>query len=428
MRTEDMPGYSDAPDPSKRPGGALDGNGTDFRIIPFGFVALYVTLLLFSEFHLGSYAVIGKYFQIDPKPYFVDLRVLLSGIDAIREGMDPYTVACLDGKPHFNYPYIWGVLSLLPFFTVSNLLHIGFGMALLLFGGLYSYVGRLGLFDSIAYTLIFLAPAVMLGVERGNCDLMVFLLLLIPLLCGNSRTFVASMILLTGMLKLFPIGAVGCLLGKGEARRGSSLWLPMGVVVTFLTYLILMKENIILVSQKTPRPAGRLSYGLGAIPSMITSRFPKHATLIAAAFGVFLLAVLGLVVSFRFVREELGTMTIDTGRKGMSYVIGSAIFLTTCVIGFNWEYRLIFLSLTMPQTLKWLAEGKLAAYGLLVLTILILWQSFIGAQLPLIGIRSGYYYALSELLVSILFCCHLAVLPNFLLDVYQRVGAPKGGR
>src|SRR3972149_1490616 len=190
----------------------LQDNKRDFRIIPFGFVMIYMLVLLFSEFYFGSYAVIGSYFCIIPIPYFVDLKILLCGIDAIRENINPYTVSCLDGIHFFNYPYIWGFLSFLPFITTSNLIYIGLGLALTLFSTLYFYIGKINFIDAIIYTLLFLSPAIMLGVERGNCDLIIFLLLLIPLFYRNSHSLFAFVILITGMLKLFPIGASICIL------------------------------------------------------------------------------------------------------------------------------------------------------------------------------------------------------------------------
>ena len=120
----------------------LQDNKKDFRIIPFGFVLIYILILLFSEFYLGSYAVIGNYFRIHPIPYFVDLEILLCGIDAIRESANPYDEICYIGTGSFNYPYIWGFFSFIPFITTSNLIYIGFGLALTLFSGLYFHTPK----------------------------------------------------------------------------------------------------------------------------------------------------------------------------------------------------------------------------------------------------------------------------------------------
>jgi len=397
----------------------LQDNKRDFRIIPFGFVMIYMLVLLFSEFYFGSYAVIGSYFCIIPIPYFVDLKILLCGIDAIRENINPYTVSCLDGSPFFNYPYIWGFLSFLPFITTSNLIYIGLGLALTLFSTLYFYIGKINFIDAIIYTLLFLSPAIMLGVERGNCDLIIFLLLLIPLFYKNSHSLFAFVILITGMLKLFPIGASICILNDVISKIKKSFCLFISVIVIFLIYLVLMKENILLVSQKTPRPFGGSSYGLWAIPEMFFRHFRHYPSFAVFIFFILkMLILLAFIIFYRYANKIVKTLIIDSGSKGMSYIIGAGIFITTCLIGYNWEYRLIFLLLTIPQILSWIGEKKLMAIGLLFLSILIVWQSFIGAVLGIMHFKYAYY---GELFVILLFYCHLSVLINFLNSHYKKL-------
>ncbi len=96
---------------------------TDFRFIPFIVVLFYILTLLFSEFYFGSYAVVGKHFALHPQPYFVDLKILLCGIDAIRDNINPYEVNCDNTIPYFNYPITWGFLAPLPFITAPNVLY-----------------------------------------------------------------------------------------------------------------------------------------------------------------------------------------------------------------------------------------------------------------------------------------------------------------
>ena len=182
----------------------------DFRIIPFGFVFLYILILVFSEFYLGSYAIVANYFRIYPIPYFVDLDILLCGVDAIRESANPYFVNCYEGEALLTTILMLGEFYLFYLsLHASNLIYIGFGIAILFFSSLYFFVGKLNFKSSILYTLLFLSPAVMLGVERGNCDLIIFLLLMIvPLVHNKSKILSAFILLTTSMLKIFPIGAV----------------------------------------------------------------------------------------------------------------------------------------------------------------------------------------------------------------------------
>jgi hypothetical protein len=82
-----------------------------FRIIPVLFLFLYYVLLYISENYFGSYSFVAKYLGLDAIPYFVDLKILLCGIDAIRNNQNPYDVICFGGVAYFNYPIIWKIFA-----------------------------------------------------------------------------------------------------------------------------------------------------------------------------------------------------------------------------------------------------------------------------------------------------------------------------
>ena len=79
---------------------------------------------------------------------------------------------------------------------------------MLYYTAVYFFIGNINLFESIVYCIIYTSPAIMMGVERGNCDLIIFLLLLIPVFNHHSQKLLAASVLLAGMLKLFPISAI----------------------------------------------------------------------------------------------------------------------------------------------------------------------------------------------------------------------------
>jgi hypothetical protein len=304
---------------------------------------------------------------------------------------------------------------------MSNLIYIGLGLALTLFSTLYFYIGKINFFGAIVYTLLFVSPAIMLGVERANCDLIIFLLLLIPLFHNKSNSLFAFVILITSLLKLFPIGAIICILNNVNNRIKKYFWLFVSVILIFLMYLILMKENIILVSQKTPRPYGGISYGLGEIPSMFIDYFKNYPYLEFSIFIVFIvLFLLAFIIFYNYAHKNIKTPLVDSDSKGISYLIGAGIFITTCLIGYNWEYRLIFLLLTIPQILSWISENKIIAIGLLFFSILIVWQSFIVPQLS-VAISRNYSQLISQLFVILLFYGHLSILLNFLNSYYKKL-------
>jgi len=382
----------------------------DFRFMPFAVLLCYTLALLYSQFYFGSYSVVGRYFAIHPIPYFVDLKVLLCGIDAVRSNANPYTALCLYGKSHFNYPYIWGFLASLPFMTESNALYIGILLASLFFSFLYFFIGKITLSGAIVYSALFLSPAVMLGVERGNSDLIIFLLLLIPVFYHHSQKLLAFVVLLSGMLKLFPIGAITAIFYRLKDNKKQSFVLFFSIGLAFLFYLILAMDNILLVSQKTPRPYGHISYGLGALPSLLGDSFPSWRPYIRVLYPLIIL--FGYFPFYRLVGKQLGRVKCAANKPSLSFVIGSSIFIITCLIGYNYEYRLIFLLFTIPQILIWISENNQFVFLPLLLSIFILWQSFIGMIAPQTPFKLDYVY-ISQIFVVVLFYCHITTLFEF---------------
>jgi hypothetical protein len=176
-------------------------------------------------------------------------------------------------------------------------------------------------------------------------------------------------------------------------------------------YLILLKDNIIQVSEVTPRPFAFAAYGLGALPSLLINYFPSLKFFIFIVYAVSLL--LAFVIFYRFAQKKLKTPLIEPDRKGISYLIGAGIFITTCLIGYNWEYRLLFLIFTIPQVISWMDEDKILPRSLLILSIIIIWQSFFVSLVSLF-MNDVYYRLISQVFVILLFFGHQYIVLNFL--------------
>lgn len=389
---------------------AKNVRGRDYRFLTFGLITVYILVLLMGEFWLGSYARIGRYFALHPFPYFVDLRILLCGTDAVRVHGDPYATPCVHGIPYFNYPLIWGFLAFVPGFTASHLIALGWlltGASLL---AIYWFLGRLDLRRALIYAVFLLSSAVMLGLERGNCDLIILLVLILALMLSRSQSALALAILVTSLLKLFPIAALMALWRRGSSRLGRTLLWAVGVVIAFLVYFWMARDNIRIAVQKTPSPFSSMSYGLGCIPSTLANQMPHFATQIVAGYLAAIVA--GWFLFCRYSRSSIADLKIGFGRDGVAFLAGSGIFIATCLMGYNWEYRLIFLILTLPQILIWVDEGRTVGWLMLALTLTIPWQSFYALALAQIGIRLDLTHLFSQSLVVVLFYSHLRVILN----------------
>jgi hypothetical protein len=352
-------------------------------------------------------------------PYFHDLDIWICGIDAMRDGLDPYVVGCDNAKSYFNYPRLWALFSYVPFITRSNLVAIGIAQLSLFYTSLYVFVGRLNLFAAIVYSILFLSPAVLVAVERGNCDIIIFLLLMIAVFAHRTKYQHMGLLLFSAMLKLYPVGAFLSLLNLSRYTVKRRFYFLLFISFCFLSYLILQADNMRVVNLQTPRPFGGQTFGLGEIPAALIKYFRISEDVFQVSIYLGFIVFMFLL-SYRILYRKSVSLSVDEGIAGFAYLIGSGVFLIACAFGFNFGYRLIFLLFTIPQLLNWLRSGSVVAGALLCLSVLVVWQRFIDDLLKAIGLGFLHYHYINQFLVAILFFGHLMVVYRFLVHRYQQ--------
>ena len=405
------------------------GNG-DFRWLPYLVLIAYFSILVFSEIYLGSYSVISNdYFFVSSIPYFWDLGVVLCGIDAMRNGLDPYLICTNYYYPDFNYPISWGMFSVFPFVTTSNHNAIGLAMIFLSFLLLYFFIGKLDLRGGLYYALFFVSTSTMLAFDRGNCDVIILIFLLFALVFRSSSQFLPLTIALCAILKIFPIGGFLFFFKKKTIESWKSAIFPAMIMLATISVFFLMRESLFIVSARTPRPFTGASYGLGNIPSLLIQYFKLNSPL---STGVWLMYYVGLVIgyilTFRYFNSRRLIPEIPEKWEGDAFLVGSGIFITTCLIGFNFNYRFIFLVLTIPFLLSHLKEHKnKMVLLLLVLSLLVSWHTFIEDFLRVVigphlqykpQYNSYVYQYVTQGYVIIIFWIHLCILQKRLLELW----------
>ena len=343
-----------------------------FKIIPLTCLLCYFSILYLSDKYFGSYSVLANYIGLFSIPYFLDLKILLCGIDSIRNHQNPYDFCHEIG--HFNYPIVWMIFTPILFFSYSNYFLIGIGLIILFYFLVFQFIGKINLIEAIIYSLFFISPSTMLLLERGNSDIIIFILMLLMLHIKNNVAIQTTFLLIISMLKLFPIGAIIMLFVHRITNRKMVIILSVFAFL-FSLYVYLFFDNIRLVSFLTPRPYGAHTYGLGGIPSLIFVHFNQFKLLIFISFMIGLF--IWLVFFYKKIKPLLNKMTMENGLVGNAFFMGAGIFILTCLIGFNWEYRLTFLFFTLPQILAWVKQKMLLSYFVTGLLLLVVWQNFI---------------------------------------------------
>jgi Glycosyltransferase family 87 len=303
---------------------------------------------------------------------FLDLRNVLSAWECDRRGIAVLPVnPCDPYHRPADFPRIW----LLPSFLgigPGSAVTIGILLALVFFVAAVLVVpAGAGVGTGLAYVLALCSPAVMLGVERGNPDLLLF-----PLVLGavvvTTRTLgrqvaTAALLVLVSFLKFYPVLAAGFLVRR--ATR-ASLAVAAVVVTAFLVYVAATYHQIHEILVDVPQ-SNVLTYGV----RRMTKWFANVADRLTGGYSwyrpwdILLLAIAVLVgwLASRRLRARLSSPPSDAGeaRDLDLFWAGACIYVGSYMVFLSHDYRLIFLLLAVPQIVRWTR----ARHGLAYVTV-----------------------------------------------------------
>ena len=315
-----------------------------------------------------------------PTP-FVDLGVVVDGSAAYRQQGAAWTEGTVAGYG-YNYPHIWLYSNYLGL-NERTLDYFGVALGLAFYAAALVMLGPLTWAEGGLATLCLLSPPVLLAVERGNIDLVVFVLLTIAVCFHRTKPVTALLCVVAGVLKVFP--AFGLLALVGRPWKKAALWVGSAcglLLVYFLTRLPELHE----IANATPHKS-RLSYGACAVfIGLFSLAGPTdlHPTVLTATTylkGYLLLgAVVALAVGFR-PRGILGRTDADATREEFAFKLGAGLFLGTYLLGTNYDYRLCILLFCLPLLFhaRRAATGALtkwAGTAVIILLIYLNWYRF----------------------------------------------------
>jgi hypothetical protein len=316
--------------------------------LPLAILGAIALFLLLFAFH--GYEATWQLWNIPTMmPPFADLRSITGLSVTVSQGYDPTLYH--PGDPWqrpFNYPPIWKMavpLGVTPEHTLAlGILLIGFFLI-----GLYLVFRDLSLTETIFVMLGLLSPAVLLGIERGNIDLFIFFLVALAVwLVGKSLPWAAFVLQVAYFLKLYPIFGLPTLL---RGKQKTALLLIALVLGISTLYFLSNYRELISISNLTPR-SHNLSYGTDVFPlriqkSIYSAYIPTVRILTnLAAFAILMIGT-GLGSKIDLSSDYRVALYLDAFRAG------SAIYIGTFFLGNNFDYRLMFLLLTIPQLVGW---------------------------------------------------------------------------
>lgn len=353
---------------------------------------------------------------------FLDVRLITGGAESYAAGYDPATnnVKDVHAGRVFNYPRLWYIL-LAGRITNADAIPLGIGIIALFVLAIIVFPGKTDSLTAILLPLAVFSPAVLLGVERANVDILFFALLTFALLVIDLSPWIAvTLLVISSIFKLFPIFGVASLFD--EKRK--SIWLALLSGVAFILYLLLTFKDLPVLFGGTAK-GDFSSYGVTVLALKVFRETGWNSTLINAIFYLLAITILGLAI---YAGYRWQYSCVDHNNRNIrAFRMGAAIYVGTFLIGNNWDYRLVFLLFTIPQLLQWSqGTGKISSIAkITTLGIFIsLWHFAIYALISLIPHAALLGYLLDEAVnwatFGLLSYCLVATLPAWMLEEVTR--------
>lgn len=367
--------------------------GADGRAIMLGIVAVY----------LGVVAAERLVWNVDVWPWlgvpsgpslFFDARNLTAAWECQRLGYDTLYESPCDpqGRP-LNYLRPWLLLGVLGL-DQSDTFALASFLIVAMFLSFSLLVGRIPIGTGIVLASAVCSPAIMFAIERANMDIALFSLAAASVLVWRAFPSVAAivspvLVLLTAAAKVYGVFALPAfvLTRNRTAARAALLCLAV-----FAIYAVFSFRDIAHIAQIATQ-GDRFAYGARILPAHLYHQVGADRWSGSAVVKQLLAVVpLALIVTALtlWVRRRLAPTGEDapTGTPSLLALhLGTLIYLGTFAVGNNFDYRLVFLLLTLPQLVEWARTPthRLSSLALATLAaiIVMLWVGSLSQALSL---------------------------------------------
>lgn len=313
------------------------------------FLVWFLYIFVLARYELWRYVGVSHM-----KPLFADLHAVLSAIQCHGRGLNVFETNPCDvaGRVHV-YGSLWlhlGAVGL----SAAHLFSKGFLVDVAFMAISVLLIKPTSKAEFAKCCLIVLSPAVTLGVERANNDLIIFSLIAISAILIMQKTRLAQVcglfiIYVSALLKFYPSILFAAVLLT--ARRNTKELVLMTALSLSLAALWLATNfnELLLVKDLVPKPVDYFATGLRAMWVYVGRPYPWVLTLSPTWLLVGFMAL--IAVGATGIASRLKTIQVQSNRSIFNYVIfifGLAILFITYTINSNYDYRWVFFIFTVP--------------------------------------------------------------------------------
>jgi hypothetical protein len=335
------------------------GQDGDGRLVLLFAIGAYLSTIALGRLQSGI--DLWPLFGVPSGPsLFFDARNLTAAWECDRLGYDPlYENPCDPWARPLMYPRLWllvGAFGLGQSHTTA--LSVGLVAAMFLSFGLL--VGRVPAGTGVVLALAACSPPIMLAVERANMDVALFSLIAMSTIVwgafpGPARVVSPLIVLVAAMAKIYPVFALPTFVMTRNrvASRVALLCLAQFAVYSVYSFRDLAQVATIATQGE------HFSYGVRILPAHLYHSVGADHWAGPAALKQLLacvpFGVIAVAIAFRVRRRRVSPRCETTvGTVSLvAFHAGALIYLGTFAIANNFDYRLVFLLLTLPQLVEW---------------------------------------------------------------------------
>ncbi|RJP53023.1 MAG: hypothetical protein C4586_02095 [Anaerolineaceae bacterium] len=329
------------------------------RVVLIVAVVIIWALILWSMWANGYVETWSLWKIPTVMPPFIDFRLIPSGAEAFRSGFDPAVSNPNDPAEHiFNYPKIWYVFFYTGI-TQADTIWICIILIVLFFATLFAFPDKLFTVDALMMLAVVFSPACILLYERGNVDLVFFILCgLTILLVSRSPVWAVIVLSLASFFKFFPFFGVSVFLQKDRNKFFKPFMASILIFAGYISFNI----NSLSASWNLTQRGTFLSYGVFVIFDILYAYvryyllqiFSESQAEVMIKVMPYLVALFLLASLFLLGTRVKDGYESNSERNLAAFRVGASIYVGTFLLGNNWDYRLAFLIFTIPQLSRWM--------------------------------------------------------------------------
>jgi hypothetical protein len=296
---------------------------------------------------------------------FMDIRGVAGWCESFAAGKDPLvetTYISIPGeKPILDYRMNYSPLVLMFRFLGLNQRYAPAWaslLALLYAASLLCLCGRCTLQQAFLWGILILSPLSVMVVERGNLDMLLFALLIAALLLRKYPYVASAAILVAGLIKFFPIGALSAVWrAEGKKNRVTVLL----CTIMFLIFILFLRSRLGLIGGSLTGQY-QSAFGCGVVADLL-----EHYGILASGnYGVSRGALVLLAVTLLSITSVCGFRSkkaplrhVNSERLQYAFFLTAPFMLGLFVLGNQMDYKWIFFLPMVPLMLE-LLESPLA--------------------------------------------------------------------